>query len=75
MHWSVFAAGGPLPTPLTSIVGGSSIAVEIEARLADGSVRRDAFADSVFICGVAEGLSSSPTRASRHLLIVDDDTG
>jgi len=29
MHRSVFAAGGPIPTPLTSIAGGSSIAVEI----------------------------------------------
>jgi ketosteroid isomerase-like protein len=42
MHRSVFAAGGPMPTPLASIAGASSIAVEIEARLADGTVRRTA---------------------------------
>src|SRR5579863_9106534 len=42
MHQSVFAAGGPTPTPLASVAGVSSIAVEIEARLPDGSVRRTA---------------------------------
>ena len=40
MHRSVFAAGGPSPTPLASIASASSIAVEIEARLPDGTVRR-----------------------------------
>jgi ketosteroid isomerase-like protein len=42
MHRSVFAAGGPFPTPLRSIASASSIAVEIEAKLADGTVRRTA---------------------------------
>lgn len=42
MHRSVFAAGGVIPTPLASITGTSSIAVEIEARLPDGTVRRTA---------------------------------
>lgn len=42
MHRSVFAAGGPSPTPLASIAEASSIAVEIEARLPDGTVRRTA---------------------------------
>jgi hypothetical protein len=42
MHRSVFAGGGPIPSPLTSIAGASSIAVEIEARLPDGTVRRTA---------------------------------
>jgi hypothetical protein len=31
-----------MPTPLASIAGANSIAVEIEARLADGTVRRTA---------------------------------
>lgn len=42
MHRSVFAASGPNPTPLKSIAGPGSIAVEIEARLPDGTVRRTA---------------------------------
>jgi hypothetical protein len=42
MHRTVFAAGGPIPTPLKSIAGANSIAVEIEARLPDGTVRRTA---------------------------------
>ncbi len=42
MHRSVFGAGAPSPTPLASIAGASSIAVEIEARLPDGTVRRTA---------------------------------
>jgi uncharacterized protein (TIGR02246 family) len=42
MHRSVFSAGAPNPTALKSIAGASSIAVEIEARLADGTVRRTA---------------------------------
>ncbi len=42
MHRSVFAAGGPSPTPLASIADAGSIAVEIEARLPDGTVRRTA---------------------------------
>jgi hypothetical protein len=42
MHRSVFAAGGPNPTPLASIAGASSVAVEIEARLPDGALRRTA---------------------------------
>lgn len=42
MHRSVFAAGAPNPTPLSSIAGAGSIAVEIEARLPDGTVRRTA---------------------------------
>jgi len=42
MHRSVFAAGGAIPTPLASIADTRSIAVEIEARLPDGTVRRTA---------------------------------
>lgn len=42
MHRSVFAAGGANPTPLHSITGPDSIAVEIEARLPDGTLRRTA---------------------------------
>lgn len=42
MHRSVFATGTPSPTPLASIAGAGSIAVEIEARLSDGTVRRTA---------------------------------
>jgi ketosteroid isomerase-like protein len=42
LHRSVFAAGGPIPTPLASVTSASSIAVEIEARLLDGTVRRTA---------------------------------
>ena len=42
MHLSVFTAGAPVPTPVSMVVGQNSIAVEIQARLADGSVRRTA---------------------------------
>ncbi|WP_084197061.1 YybH family protein [Solimonas soli] len=42
LHRSVFAAGGPVPTPVARVVGHHSIAVEIEARLPDGSVRHTA---------------------------------
>ena len=36
----VFAAGAPFPTPLTIIAGDGGLAVEVEARLPDGTVRR-----------------------------------
>jgi len=42
MHLSVFAAGAPIPTPVATVIGNGSIAVEIEARLADGTARRTA---------------------------------
>jgi len=42
MHRGVFAASTPIPTPLAIVVGASSVAVEIEARLPDGTVRRTA---------------------------------
>ena len=42
MHRSVFAASSPSPTPLTTIAGANSVAVEIEAHLPDGAVRRTA---------------------------------
>ena len=42
MHASVFAAAAPVPTPLHKVVGADSIAVEIEARMADGTSRRTA---------------------------------
>jgi hypothetical protein len=41
-HENVFAAGAPLPSPQAFIVGNSGIAVEIEARLPDGTIRRTA---------------------------------
>lgn len=39
MHESVFAAGAPVPTPGARILSGQAGAVEIEAMLADGTVR------------------------------------
>ena len=42
MHASVFAHGSPTPTPLAMVIGGQSIAVEIEAKLPDGSARHTA---------------------------------
>ncbi len=39
MHAHVFTAGAPVPTPGLRIVGERAAAVEIEARLPDGSVR------------------------------------
>ena len=42
LHRSVFASAGPVPTPLATVVGVNCIAVEIEARMPDGSSRRTA---------------------------------
>jgi len=42
LHDSVFQAGAPVPAVLGMVVGPDSIAVEIEARLGDGSTRRTA---------------------------------
>lgn len=42
LHESVFAAGAPFPTPMAMVAGESAIAVEIEARLPDGTVRNTA---------------------------------
>ena len=42
MQQSVFASGAPFPTPIASVIGESAAAVEIEARLSDGSMRRTA---------------------------------
>jgi ketosteroid isomerase-like protein len=41
-HESVFAASSPVPMPQAFVVSDSSVAVEIEARLPDGSSRRTA---------------------------------
>jgi hypothetical protein len=41
-HERVFASGAPVPSPQAFIVGDSAVAVEIEARLPDGSSRRTA---------------------------------
>ena len=42
MHQSVFNAGAPMPVPQATIVGDAAVAVEIEARLPDGSSRHTA---------------------------------
>jgi ketosteroid isomerase-like protein len=42
MHLGVFGASAPLPSPVAMVVGKQSVAVEIEARLADGTVRHTA---------------------------------
>jgi uncharacterized protein (TIGR02246 family) len=42
MHLGVFAASSPIPTPRTVVIGVNSVAVEIEARLPDGTARRTA---------------------------------
>jgi hypothetical protein len=39
MHLTVFSAGAPQPSPGRTIIAPSAAAVEIEARLLDGSVR------------------------------------
>jgi len=39
MHAGVFAASAPQPSPGATIMGQAAAAVEIEARLPDGSVR------------------------------------
>ena len=36
----VFGSGSPFPTPLTIVAGDGGVAVEVEARLPDGSARR-----------------------------------
>jgi hypothetical protein len=41
-HESVFASSAPVPSPQAFIVGANSVAVEIEARLPDGTTRRTA---------------------------------
>lgn len=40
MHLGVFSAGSPMPSPGARIMSHSSAAVEIEARLPDGTVRQ-----------------------------------
>jgi uncharacterized protein (TIGR02246 family) len=42
MQRSVFAGAAPTPTVVNKVLGENSAAVEIEARLADGSLRRTA---------------------------------
>lgn len=42
MHEGVFGAGAPVPTPMAMIAGEKAVAVEIEARLPDGTVRNTA---------------------------------
>jgi ketosteroid isomerase-like protein len=42
LHQSVFAPGAPIPTPLAMIAGDDAIAVEIAARLPDGTGRNTA---------------------------------
>ena len=41
-HESVFASGAPVPSPQAFVVGENAVAVEIEARLPDGTTRRTA---------------------------------
>lgn len=41
-HLGVFASGAPFPTPVARFAGSEGIAVEIEAALPDGSVRKTA---------------------------------
>lgn len=42
MHQNVFASSPPSPNPMAIVAGKSEIAVEIEARLPDGTVRNTA---------------------------------
>jgi len=42
MQRGVFAGAAPIPTIVNKVLGANAAAVEIEARLADGSVRRTA---------------------------------
>ena len=42
MQRGVFAGAAPMPTVVNKVLGQDSAAVEIEARLADGTVRRTA---------------------------------
>jgi uncharacterized protein (TIGR02246 family) len=42
MHQYVFNAGAPMPAPQSMIVGDAAVAVEIEAHLPDGTIRRTA---------------------------------
>lgn len=42
MYQHIFNAGAPTPTPLSTIAGPGGAAVEIEARLPDGTSRRTA---------------------------------
>lgn len=42
MHLHVLGAGSPTPTPLAIVESASSVAVEIEAKLPDGTVRHTA---------------------------------
>lgn len=42
MHLGVFKAGAPAPTPIATVSGDNSIAVEIQVRLPDGTSRRTA---------------------------------
>jgi ketosteroid isomerase-like protein len=41
-HQSVFDASSPLPVPQAMIIGDAAIAVEVEARMPDGTRRRTA---------------------------------
>jgi hypothetical protein len=40
MELHTFAMGAPTPSPAAMVIGDSSIAVEIDVRLGDGTVRR-----------------------------------
>lgn len=42
MHEGVFGARAPVPTPVAMVAGEKAVAVEIEARLPDGTVRNTA---------------------------------
>lgn len=42
MQLGVFAASAPFPTPVAMVVGDGAVAVEIEAKLADGTTRQTA---------------------------------
>ena len=42
MHLGVFATAAPIPNPLTTVIGQNCAAVEIQARLPDGTTRHTA---------------------------------
>lgn len=42
MHGRVFASGAPFPTPVAAIANETAAAIEIEARLPDGTTRNTA---------------------------------
>lgn len=53
----VFATGAPFPTPQRHVVEGSIMAIEVEARLPDGSTRRTVNLYTLNAAGLIERLS------------------